>query len=162
MKIHLCSTAESISRMTSRLAVTSSRTCETLTLTVTACDTIENVKQRIHYRMGMPPDQQRLIFAGKPLEDCLILSDYDIHKNSSPSLCLALRPDNFYLHFYVKTPANKTITLEVHPDISIKDIKQHLQDFIPPDQQCLFLADKQLEDDRYKRLQHSKRIDSSH
>ena len=138
------STAESMSRMTSRWAA-SSRTGETLTLTVTAYDSIENVKQKLQDQIGIPPDQQRLIFAGKSLEDSVILSDYDIHKNSSPSLRLALRPDNFYFH--VKTPTGETITLDVHPDISIKDIKQHLRDFIPPEGQSLFLADKRLEDD---------------
>ena len=93
------------------------RTGETITLTVTSEDSIENVKQKLQDQIGIPPDQQRLIFAGKRFEDSLTLSDCDIHKNSSPSLRLALRSDNFYLRFYVKTPTGKTITLEVHPDL---------------------------------------------
>ena len=117
-----------------------------ITLDVKASESIEHVKAKIHDEEGTEPDQQRLIFDRKQLQDSRTLSDYNIENESTVWMVTRIRRGDIFKRIYVRTETGQEITLDTKTSDTIGDIKAKLPDEENPVPQRLVFANVQLDD----------------
>ena len=126
-------------------------TGKNIEIEIEGCDTVLNLKKKILDSEDIPVDQQRLIFAGKILEDEKILDDYSVNNEATIHLYMRLRGGGSgeEMQIFVRTLRGKTITISVKPEDTVPELKEKIHDRegIPVADQRLIFAGKQLKDE---------------
>ena len=110
-------------------------------------DTVEHIKLKIQDKLGIPPDNQRIIYAKKDLEDDRTLLDYNIQDNAILYFLLRLRGGG---GLSVKPPMGDIFSIFPHQDMTIKEVKAMIEEEFgfAPHQQKLINKGRELMDDR--------------
>ncbi|KAH8801996.1 hypothetical protein DL96DRAFT_1634760 [Flagelloscypha sp. PMI_526] len=118
---------------------------KTITINVAGSNTIGSVKALVEDKEGIPSSQQRLNFAGKEFEDNKTLSDYGIQRENTLHLNLRLQGG---MQIFYKNLIGRIGNIEVNSFDTIDDVKGKIQnqEALPPCQQKLSFAGKQLEE----------------
>ena len=116
-------------------------TTEIITLDIWPLDLIKDIRIKIQNKIGIPPGQHRLIFAGEELDDRKAFIDYKIQSRSTSYFAIET------MQIFVKTIRGRTIALDVKYEDSIETVKTMIQDKegVPKDLQILIFAGKQLD-----------------
>jgi len=120
---------------------------KSFTLEVESNDTIADVKRKIQEAEGIPPEEQRLIFSGKQLENATTVEECNIQEST---IMLVRRPTGIQIVVRKLGGDGKAIALAVEPKDTIASVKRKIQETegIPADEQRLIFSGTALEDDR--------------
>jgi ubiquitin C len=120
-------------------------TGKTCSIDVELTDTVKSLKSKIADSEGIPPDEQRLVYGGKLLEDGRTLADYQVRDQSNLHLVLRQRGG---WQLLVKFPSGKRIAVNASGSTTGKEIKSMISsnEGIGIERQCLFIGEKELED----------------